>query len=103
MYAIFQTGGKQYRVGPGETIRVEKIDGPVGDTVEFNQVLLIQADSGVQVGQPYVRGARVVARIVEQDRGRKIRVFKMRNRKTYRKQMGHRQWYTGLRIQEIQV
>jgi large subunit ribosomal protein L21 len=103
MYAIFETGGKQYRVAPGQVVRVEKIEGPVGQSIEFSQVLVVQGDEGVQVGQPFLQGARVVGQIVEQDRGPKIRVFKMRRRKRYRRTIGHRQWFTGVRIQEIRV
>jgi large subunit ribosomal protein L21 len=101
MYAIVETGGKQYRVMPGQLVRVEKLDGVVGQTVELGHVLLVQKEEGVQVGQPYLSGASVVARIEQQDRGPKIRVFKMRNRKRYRRTVGHRQDFTGLRIQEI--
>ena len=103
MYAIVETGGKQYRVAPGQLVRVERLDGPVGQTVELSQVLLVQREEGVHVGRPYVSGARVVAKIVQQDRGPKIRVFKMKNRKRYRRTMGHRQDFTGLRIEEIRV
>lgn len=103
MYAIIETGGKQYRVAPGDVVRVEKIDAPIGHTLEFDQVLMVQGDEGLQVGKPYLRGARVVARVVQQGRGPKIRVFKMKRRKGYRKTIGHRQSYTGLRIQQIQV
>jgi large subunit ribosomal protein L21 len=103
MYAIFEAGGKQYRVSPGDTVRVERMEGSIGHVVELNQVLMVQGDEGVRFGQPLVRGAKVVARIVEQHREPKIRVFKMKRRKGYRKTIGHRQWYTGLRIQEIRV
>jgi large subunit ribosomal protein L21 len=103
MYAIFESGGKQYRVAPGQVVRVEKLDGPVGQTVEFSQVLLVQGEAGMQIGQPFLPGARVVGHIVEQDRGPKIRIFKMRRRKRYRRTVGHRQWFTGVRIEEIRV
>ena len=103
MYAIFEAGGKQYRVSPGDTVRVERMEGPIGHLVEFGQVLMVQGEEGPRFGQPHVRGAKVVARIVEQHRRRKIRVFKMKRRQGYRKTIGHRQWYTGLKIQEIRV
>ena len=103
MFAIIETGGKQFRVTPGDMIRTEKLQASVGQEVEFHQVLAIQGEEGVQVGQPYVRGARVVAKVIRQGRGPKIRVFKRKRRKGYRKTIGHRQDYTGLRIQEIQI
>jgi large subunit ribosomal protein L21 len=82
---------------------VEKMEVPVGERVELGRVLAVQGDEGLQVGRPYLRGARVIARVVEQGRGRKIRVFKMKRRKGYRKTIGHRQWYTALAIEEIQL
>jgi large subunit ribosomal protein L21 len=103
MYAIIECGGKQYRVAPGEIVRLEKMGEPIGQTVELDQVLLIKGEDGLQIGRPYIQGARVIAQVVEQGRGRKLRVFKMKRRKGYRKTIGHRQWFTGLRIQEIQV
>ena len=103
MYAIFEAGGKQYRVAPGDIVRVEKIDGPLGHIVEFNRVLLVQGEDKLHIGNPFLRGARVLARIERQGRGRKIRVFKMKRRKGNRRTVGHRQWYTGLKVQEIQV
>jgi len=103
MYAIVESGGKQYRVAPGQLVRVEKMDGAVGQAVELDRVLAVQGEEQLQVGRPYLDGARVMAKIVQQDRGPKIRVFKMRNRKRYRRTVGHRQDFTGLRIEEIRV
>lgn len=103
MYAVIKTGGKQHRVAPGQTIRVEKIEGQVGDIVTIDDVLLICADDRFKVGQPFLAGASVTARIVEQHRDKKIKVFKMKRRKGYRRTKGHRQYYTALRVQEIQV
>jgi len=103
MYAIIKTGGKQHRVAPGQTIRVEKIEGQVGDIVTIDDVLLICADDRFKVGQPLLAGASVTVRIVEQHRDRKIKVFKRKRRKGYRRTKGHRQYYTALRVQEIQV
>jgi large subunit ribosomal protein L21 len=103
MYAIFETGGKQYRVAPGDMVQVEKLGGPIGHIVEFNQVLMVHGDDSIQIGQPYLQGARVIARVVRQGRGPKIRVFKKKRRKGYRKNIGHRQWFTALRIQDVQV
>lgn len=99
-YAIIKTGGKQYRVSQGETLRVEKLPGDVGAKVEFNEILLVGGEK-VVVGKPTVAGAKVVASIVAQDRAKKIIVFKMRRRKNYRRKNGHRQPYTELRIESV--
>ena len=100
MYAVIKTGGKQYRVSQGETLRVEKLPGDVGAKVEFNEILLVGGEK-VVVGKPTVAGAKVVASIVAQDRAEKIIVFKMRRRKNYRRKNGHRQPYTELRIESV--
>jgi large subunit ribosomal protein L21 len=101
MYAVIQTGGKQYRVAQGDKLRVEKLAGNVGDTVTFGEVLLVGSGDGVKVGQPTVGGAKVDARIVAQDRGKKLIVFKFRRRKNYRRKSGHRQPFTALEITGI--
>jgi large subunit ribosomal protein L21 len=101
MYAVISTGGKQYQVAQGERIRVEKLSGAVGDTVEIDEVLLVSDGEEVKVGQPMVEGAKVLARIIEQDRAKKIVVFKKKRRKGYRRKQGHRQPFTALEIQEI--
>ncbi|MFZ5774695.1 MAG: 50S ribosomal protein L21 [Thermodesulfobacteriota bacterium] len=101
MYAIIRTGGKQYQVAPGERVRVEKLAGNVGDTVELSDVLMVADGDNVTIGQPVVSGAKVMARIVEQDRGKKVLVFKRKRRKGYRVMNGHRQDYTALEIKEI--
>ncbi|MAQ18671.1 MAG: 50S ribosomal protein L21 [Sandaracinus sp.] len=98
MYAIIKTGGKQYRVSEGDTIRVEKITGDVGSSVELGEVLMVGGTDDVSVGTPLVSGAKVTAEIVAQDRAKKIIVFKMKRRKNYRRKQGHRQPYTELRI-----
>ena len=103
MYAIVKTGGKQYRVTPGQTVRVEKLDGAVGDNVELGDVLLIGGEGETQVGQPRVDGASVAAEIVEQGRSKKIIIFKKKRRKGYHKKQGHRQAFTGLKITEIRA
>ena len=103
MYAIIKTGGKQYRVTPGQTLRVEKLTGEVGDNVELNNVLLIGGEGEVQIGRPQVEGAAVNAQIVEQGRAKKIIVFKKKRRKGYHKKQGHRQYYTSLKITEIRA
>lgn len=101
MYAIIKTGGKQYRVAAGQSVRVEKLAGDVGATVKLDQVLLVGGDGETRVGQPLVDGASVEARITRQDRARKIIVFKKKRRKGYHKKQGHRQSYTELKITGI--
>ena len=97
MYAIFVTGGKQYRVQEGDSIYVEKLEAEVGEEVTFDQVLL----AGEKVGTPLVKGAKVVATVEKQGRSPKIIVFKMKPKKNYRKKQGHRQAYTKVLIKEI--
>ena len=103
MYAIVKTGGKQYRVSAGQTVRVEKIDGTVGDNVELSDVLLVGGGEETIVGQPRVAGASVAAEIVEQGRAKKIIIFKKKRRKGYHKKQGHRQAFTSLKITEIRA
>jgi large subunit ribosomal protein L21 len=103
MYAIVETGGKQYRVEQGALVQVERLPGEVGGTVELNQVRLVHGDKGVVVGQPLVEGAKVTAEIVRQGRTRSIMVFKKRRRKNYRRTKGHRQEFTRLRITGIET
>ncbi len=97
MYAVIKTGGKQYRVSEGDTIRVEKLDGEVGSKIELKEVLMVGGES-VTIGKPLVPGAVVTAEIVAQDRAKKIIVFKFKRRKNYRRKNGHRQPYTELRV-----
>lgn len=101
MYAIVETGGRQYRVSPGDRLDVEKLAGEVGATVTFTDVLLVGNGSGVTIGTPKVASARVEAQITAQKRGKKIIVFKFKRRKNYRKKQGHRQSLTSLKILEI--
>jgi large subunit ribosomal protein L21 len=101
MYAIIRTGGKQYQVSTGERLRVEKIDGQVGESVELSDVLMVADGDDVKIGQPTVEGAKVTARIVEQGKAKKVIVFKKRKRKGYRVKRGHRQLYTALEIGDI--
>jgi large subunit ribosomal protein L21 len=101
MYAVIKTGGKQYRVAQGDRLRVEKLAGNVGDTVSLGEVLLVGEGDGVKVGAPLVSGAKVEAKIVAQDRGKKIIIFKFRRRKNYRRKTGHRQPFTALEITGI--
>ncbi|HSR66366.1 MAG TPA: 50S ribosomal protein L21 [Acidobacteriota bacterium] len=102
MYAIIRTGGKQYRVSEGDSIKVEKLDGEVGDSVDFEEVLMVGGDDGVQVGAPTLKG-KVSGTIAEQGRGKKVIVFKFKRRKMYRNRRGHRQDYTRVDIEKIQV
>ena len=101
MYAIIRTGGKQYQVAAGDTLRVEKLQGEVGETVELSDVLLIADGDDVKVGKPVVDGAKVVAKIAEQGKAKKVLVFKKKKRKGYRVLRGHRQLFTALTIEEI--
>ncbi|MFO0706970.1 MAG: 50S ribosomal protein L21 [Nitrospira sp.] len=101
MYAIIETGGKQYRVEPGTLLQVATLDGEVGATVELDQVRLVHGDGGVLVGQPLVKGAKVTAEIVRHGRTRSITVFKKKRRKNYRRTRGHRQGFTSLRVTGI--
>lgn len=103
MYAIVESGSKQYCVSPGQLLGVERIEGETGETVHLDRVLLLFDGKETKVGQPYVPGARVVSEIAEQDRAKKIIVFKFRRRKKYRRKQGHRQPLTRLRIKEIIV
>lgn len=103
MYAIVRTGGKQYQVACGDTLRVEKLAGNVGDTVDLDDVLMIVDGENVQVGQPVLESAKVVAKIAEQGRAKKVVVFKKKRRKGYRLKRGHRQSFTGLQIEEIKA
>ena len=97
MYAVIKTGGKQYRVAEGDTLRVEKLPGEVGSRITFDEVLMVGGDE-VAVGKPTVDGARVEAKILAQDRAKKVVVFKYRRRKGYRRKYGHRQPYTEIQI-----
>jgi len=101
MYAVIKTGGKQYRVMQGETLRVEKLEADIGAAVKFDQVLLIGEGEGITVGTPLVAGASVAATVKAQGRGDKVRIIKFRRRKHHMKQMGHRQYYTEVEITSI--
>jgi large subunit ribosomal protein L21 len=101
MYAVIETGGKQYRVSEGDAIKVEKLPYEVGDQVELDRVLLVSGEDGVAVGQPLVDGAKVTARVESEGRSRKVVVWKYRPKQRYRRRRGHRQSYTQLRIEKI--
>ena len=102
MYAVVRTGGKQLRVTPGDRVRVEKLAGDVGSSISLEDVLLVSGDEGVKIGQPRVDGASIKGTITAQARHPKIRVFKMKRRKGYRRLQGHRQDYTDIEIQSIE-
>jgi large subunit ribosomal protein L21 len=101
MYAVIQTGGKQYRVSQGDLVTIEKLDGAAGDHIEINSVLMVGEGNQVTVGQPRLEQARVVGTIVRQERGPKVVIYKHKRRKGYQKRQGHRQWQTLLRVTDI--
>ena len=101
MYAVIETGGRQYRVAVGDTIDVELLDAEVGATLDIEKVLLVSDDEAVRVGQPLVEGACVSATVVEHGKGPKVIAFKYRPKQRYRRTLGHRQPYTRLRIERI--
>ncbi len=103
MYAVIRSGGKQYRVAPGQTIRLEKVAGDVGTKVEIKDVLLVENDGNIQLGTPVIANVTVEGTVVEQDRMKKIIVFKKKRKKQYRRTQGHRQDYTAVRIDKITV
>lgn len=101
MYAVFQSGGKQHRVSEGQTLRLEKLDVETGATVEFDNVLMIANSEEITVGAPLVAGGKVTAEVVQHGRGDKVKIVKFRRRKHSRKQQGHRQWFTEVKITGI--
>lgn len=101
MYAIFKTGGKQYKANVGDVIKIEKLDSEVGATIKFEEILLVGDDKDVTVGAPFVAGASIDAEIKEQKRDRKIIVFKKKRRQNYRRKNGHRQHSTYVEIKAI--
>ncbi|MCZ7585100.1 MAG: 50S ribosomal protein L21 [Deltaproteobacteria bacterium] len=101
MYAVIETGGQQYKVKEGDTLKVERLDGDVGSKLTFDKILVIGDEGDTKLGRPYVDGARVESEIVAQDRHRKVIVFKYRRRKGYQKKQGHRQPFTKVRITKV--
>ncbi len=101
MYAVVESGGKQHRVIEGETLKVEKLDLATGETLTIDQVLMVGEGESVNIGAPYVDGGKVTAEIISHGRHDKVTIVKFRRRKHHRKQMGHRQWYTELKITSI--
>lgn len=103
MYAIIQTGGKQYRVSEGDVISVEKLDVAAGEAVSFDQVLTVVKDDSVQVGKPYLASAKVTGKVVDHGKGKKILVFKYKAKSNYRRRQGHRQPFTKVVIEKIEA
>jgi large subunit ribosomal protein L21 len=103
MYAVVRTGGKQVRVEPGDVVSVELLDGEPGQRIELTDVLLVGGEGDLKVGTPTVEGAKVLAEIEGESKGPKIRIFKFKRRKRYRLRQGHRQHYTRIRIESIEV
>ncbi|MDF7670594.1 50S ribosomal protein L21 [Orbaceae bacterium ESL0721] len=101
MYAVFQSGGKQHRVSEGQVVRLEKLEIETGSEVVFDKVLMVANGEEIKIGAPFVEGATIKAEIVEHGRGDKIKIVKFRRRKHYRKQQGHRQWFTDVKITAI--
>ncbi len=101
MYAVIESGGKQHRVEEGEVLKLEKIETPTGETVTFDKVLLVGSGEDVKIGTPTVKGGKVTAEVVSHGRHEKIKIIKFNRRKNYRRQTGHRQWYTEVKITGI--
>ncbi len=98
MYAVIESGGKQHRVEEGEILRLEKLDAAAGDKLKFDKILLVGEGESVKIGKPYVKGSQVTAEVVKEGRGGKIKIVKFHRRKHYKKQQGHRQWFTEVKI-----
>ncbi|AEW44255.1 50S ribosomal protein L21 [Serratia symbiotica str. 'Cinara cedri'] len=101
MYAIFQSGGKQYRVSEGQTIRLEKLDIATGEAIKFYHITMIVNSENIKIGAPFIDGSKINAKVIAHGRGKKIKIVKFRRRKHYRKQQGHRQWFTDVKITSI--
>ena len=101
MYAVFKTGGKQYRATTGDVLKVEKIEAEKGATVELDEVLMVGEGEDVKIGTPFLDGGKVTVTVVDHGRREKIKVIKFKRRKSYRKQMGHRQYFTQIEITGI--
>jgi large subunit ribosomal protein L21 len=103
MYAVMKTGGKEHRVSKGDLIRVEKLEGKVGDHVEIKDILMVSQEDQVQVGMPYLTNAVIMGEIVQEVKGKKVMTYKMKKRKNYRRFKGHRQTYTYLKVNDISL
>ncbi|RLB10497.1 MAG: 50S ribosomal protein L21 [Deltaproteobacteria bacterium] len=102
MYAIIQTGGKQYKISPGDEIKVEKIDAEPGSMITIDKVLAVSTDEGLEIGRPYLENRKVKAKLIRHGKGKKIIVFKFKRRKNYKRKKGHRQLYSVIKIEEIE-
>lgn len=103
MYAVFRTGGKQYRASAGDTLRVEKLDADEGASVQFEEVLMVGEGDSVTVGTPLVAGGKVAAKVLKQDKAKKVEIVKFRRRQNYKRTKGHRQPYTLIEITDVQA
>ena len=103
MYAVIESGGKQHRVEKGEILQLEKLNAATGDKVKFDKVLLVGEGESVKIGKPYVQGGQVTAEVLREGRGDKIKIIKFNRRKNYKRQQGHRQWYTEVKITGIKA
>ncbi|MGL9750942.1 MAG: 50S ribosomal protein L21 [Symbiopectobacterium sp.] len=101
MYAVFQSGGKQHRVSEGQTVRLEKLDIATGEVIEFKQVMMVADGEEIKIGVPFIDGGKIKGEVVAHGRGEKVTIVKFRRRKYYRKQAGHRQWFTDVKITGI--
>jgi large subunit ribosomal protein L21 len=101
MYAVIQTGGKQYRVSEGDTVKVEKLLAEAGASIDIDRVLMVADGDDVKVGKPYLDGVKVTATVESHGRAKKVKIVKFRRRKHYLKRQGHRQWFTALKIVSI--
>ena len=101
MYAVIESGGKQHRVEPGEVLKLEKLAAAEGETINFDKVMMIGEGSDIKIGAPFVEGGKVTAEVMSHGRGDKVTIIKMRRRKHYRRQAGHRQSYTQVKITDI--
>ncbi len=101
MYAVFTTGGKQYKVQEGDVIYVEKLNTEAGEKVSFDTVLAVQNDDGIKVGAPYVDGAKIEASVIKNDKAKKITIIKYKSKKNEKKKMGHRQPYSKIQIEKV--
>ncbi len=101
MYAVIQTGGKQYRVEEGTTLKIEKLELGAGESIEFDKVLMVRSDADTKIGMPFVEGGSVTGTVISQGRHKKIKIIKFKRRKHHMKQMGHRQYYTEVQITGI--
>ncbi len=102
MYAVIKTGGKQYRVSPGEEVKLEKLPGEIGDPIAFDKVMIVSDGENVQIGKPYLENTSVSGRLTRHGKSRKIIVFKYKRRKNYRKKTGHRQQFSMVKIENIE-